>query len=150
MKRITISLDSLDPERFALLTGRNELTQVLDGIDAAIEAGLHPVKVNCVVIRGINDDQAVDFARFARERGVQTRFIEFMPLDNGKVWRREMVVPGDTLRERINEVFPLIPVTEDLPAKPRDAGDLPMESRVKWDSLIPSRNRSAVIAAGFD
>jgi GTP 3',8-cyclase len=110
LKRITISLDSLDHERFALLTGRNELTQVLDGIDAACEAGLHPVKVNCVVIRGINDDQAVDFARFARERGVHARFIEFMPLDNGKVWRRDMVVPGDTLRERINEVFPLVPV----------------------------------------
>jgi cyclic pyranopterin phosphate synthase len=113
LKRITISLDSLDHERFALLTGRNELTQVIDGIDAACEAGLDPVKVNCVVIRGINDDQAVDFARFARERGVQARFIEFMPLDNGKVWRRDMVVPGDTLRERINEVFPLIPVKGD-------------------------------------
>jgi cyclic pyranopterin phosphate synthase len=113
LKRITISLDSLDQERFALLTGRNELTQVIDGIDAACEAGLHPVKVNCVVIRGINDDQAVDFARFARERGLQTRFIEFMPLDNGKVWRRDMVVPGDTLRERINEVFPLTPVKGD-------------------------------------
>jgi cyclic pyranopterin phosphate synthase len=107
LQRITVSLDSLEAERFTLLTGRNELTQVIDGIDAAIEAGLQPVKVNSVVIRGINDDQAVRFAAFARERGVGVRFIEFMPLDNGKVWRREMVVPGEELRARINEVYPL-------------------------------------------
>ena len=107
LQRLTISLDSLDAERFALLTGRNELSQVLDGIDAAIEAGLDPVKVNSVVIRGINDDQAVGFAAFAREKGVRVRFIEFMPLDNGKVWKREMVVPGEELRERINAVYPL-------------------------------------------
>ncbi len=110
LERITVSLDSLDPERFALLTGRDELKQVLDGIDAAIEAGLAPIKINSVVIRGINDDQAVAFAAFAREKDVITRFIEFMPLDNGKVWRREMVVPGEELRQRIDAVYPLIPV----------------------------------------
>src|SRR5262245_8919196 len=98
LERITVSLDSLTPDRFALLTGRNELAQVLDGIDAAIESGLQPVKVNCVAIRGINDDQALRFAEFAREKGVRVRFIEFMPLDNGKIWRREMVVPGEEVR----------------------------------------------------
>ena len=113
LQRLTISLDSLDAERFALLTGRNELSQVLDGIDAAIEAGLDPVKVNSVVIRGINDDQAVGFAAFAREKGVRVRFIEFMPLDNGKVWKREMVVPGEELRDRINAVYPLERVKSD-------------------------------------
>jgi len=113
LQRLTISLDSLDAERFALLTGRNELSQVLDGIDAAIEAGLDPVKVNSVVIRGINDDQAVGFAAFAREKGVRVRFIEFMPLDNGKVWKREMVVPGEELRERISAVYPLERVKSD-------------------------------------
>ncbi|MGH9836578.1 MAG: GTP 3',8-cyclase MoaA [Blastocatellia bacterium] len=107
LERITISLDSLTPDRFALLTGRNELAQVLDGIDAAIEAGLQPVKVNCVAIRGINDDQALRFAEFAREKSVRVRFIEFMPLDNGKIWRREMVVPGEELRKRIDAVYPL-------------------------------------------
>ncbi|MBI1766431.1 MAG: GTP 3',8-cyclase MoaA [Acidobacteria bacterium] len=110
LQRITISLDSLEAERFALLTGRNELKQVLDGIDAALEAGLAPVKVNSVVIRGINDDQAVSFAAFARDKGVQVRFIEFMPLDNGKVWRREMIVPGEEVRQKINAVYPLEPV----------------------------------------
>jgi GTP 3',8-cyclase len=107
LQRITISLDSLEPERFALLTGRNGLRQVLDGIDAALEAGLHPVKVNSVMIRGVNDDQAVKFAAFAREKGVRVRFIEFMPLDNGQVWRREMVVAGEELRKRIDAVYPL-------------------------------------------
>jgi cyclic pyranopterin phosphate synthase len=107
LQRITISLDSLTPDRFALLTGRNELNQVLDGIDAVIEAGLHPVKVNCVAIRGINDDQVVRFASFAREKGVHVRFIEFMPLDNGKIWRREMVAPGEELRQRIQAIYPL-------------------------------------------
>jgi GTP 3',8-cyclase len=113
LQRITISLDSLEPERFALLTGRNGLKQVLDGIDAAVEAGLHPVKVNSVMIRGVNDDQAVKFAAFAREKGVRVRFIEFMPLDNGQVWRREMVVAGEELRRRIDAVYPLEPVRRE-------------------------------------
>jgi cyclic pyranopterin phosphate synthase len=107
LQRITVSLDSLTPDRFALLTGRNELSQALEGIDVAIEAGLHPVKINCVSIRGINDDQAIRFAEFAREKSVSVRFIEFMPLDNGKIWRREMVMPGEELRRRIHDVYPL-------------------------------------------
>ncbi|MDX2031746.1 MAG: GTP 3',8-cyclase MoaA [Blastocatellia bacterium] len=107
LQRITISLDSLTPERFSLLTGRNELHRVLDGIDAVLETGLRPVKINCVMMRGINDDQAIRFAEFAREKGVSVRFIEFMPLDNGKVWRRDMVVPGEETRARIQAAFPL-------------------------------------------
>lgn len=117
LQRLTVSLDSLTPERFALLTGRNELPRVLDGIDAAIEAGLHPVKVNCVMIRGINDDQCLNFAAFARDKGVHVRFIEFMPLDNGKVWRREMVVPGEELRARIHTAFPLERVRSENPSE---------------------------------
>jgi GTP 3',8-cyclase len=117
LQRITVSLDSLTPDRFALLTGRNELNQVLEGIDAAIEAGLHPVKVNCVMIRGINDDQAEKFAAFAREKGARVRFIEFMPLDNGKLWRREMVVPGEELRKRIDAIYPLERVESENPSE---------------------------------
>ena len=113
LQRLTVSLDSLTPDRFALLTGRNELARVLDGIDAAIEAGLQPVKVNSVTIRGVTDDQAVAFAEFARNKGVQVRFIEFMPLDNGKVWRRELVVPGEEVRAKINAVYPLVPVVAE-------------------------------------
>ena len=113
LQRLTVSLDSLTPERFALLTGRNELHRVLDGIDAAIEAGLHPVKINSVTIRGVNDDQAIGFAEMARSKGVHVRFIEFMPLDNGKVWRREMVMPGDEVRAKIHAAFPLVPVAAE-------------------------------------
>ena len=113
LQRLTVSLDSLTPDRFALLTGRNELVRVLDGIDAAIEAGLQPVKVNSVTIRGVTDDQAVAFAEFARNKGVQVRFIEFMPLDNGKVWRRELVVPGEEVRAKINAVYSLVPVVAE-------------------------------------
>src|SRR5262249_14580625 len=80
LERITVSLDSLTPDRFALLTGRNELPQVLDGIDAAIEAGLHPVKINCVAIRGINDDQAIRFAEFAHPTPPTVPFFQFIPL----------------------------------------------------------------------
>ncbi len=117
LRRITISLDSLTPDRFALMTGRSDLPRVMAGIDAAVEAGLFPVKVNCVVIRGINDDQAPDFAAMAREKGLHVRFIEFMPLDNGKVWRREMVVSGEELRERIASVYPLERVAAESPAE---------------------------------
>ena len=69
LRRVTISLDSLDPERFALLTGRNELPVVLGGLDAALEAGLSPVKVNCVVIRGVNDDQVGEVCRLRAREG---------------------------------------------------------------------------------
>src|ERR671912_501279 len=86
MRRINISLDSLRPETFLAVTRRHALDQVLDGIDAAVEAGFSPVKVNCVLIRGVNDDEIVDFARFGRERGVTIRFIEFMPLDAEEGW----------------------------------------------------------------
>src|SRR3712207_4189094 len=81
LRRINISLDSLRPETFLALTRRPALDQALDGIDAALEAGLGPVKVNCVLVRGVNEDEIVGFARFGREKGVTVRFIEFMPLD---------------------------------------------------------------------
>lgn len=117
LNRLTVSLDSLTPDRFALLTGRNELARVLDGIDAAIEAELLPVKINSVVIRGINDDQVVGFAEFARNKGVHVRFIEFMPLDNGRVWRKELVVPGEELRQLINSNYPLISLPHRSPSE---------------------------------
>ena len=81
LRRINISLDSLQRERFFALTKRDELDRVLAGIDAALLAGLAPVKVNAVIMRGINDDEVVDLARFGRDKGVGVRFIEFMPLD---------------------------------------------------------------------
>ena len=107
--RLNISLDSLHPERFAELTLREDLGKVLDGIDAALAAGFDPVKINMVVMTGINDDEIVDFARFGRDKGVTVRFIEFMPLDASEQWTEDSVVTQQQIVERINEVYPLVP-----------------------------------------
>jgi len=107
LRRINVSLDSLRPEVFRELTRRDDLSRVIAGIDAAIDAGLSPVKVNCVVMRGVNDDEVVDLAAFGREKGVGMRFIEFMPLDADGQWSRDQVVPAHEILERIDAVFPL-------------------------------------------
>lgn len=112
LERINISLDSLQRDRFEQITRRDELDKVLDGIDAAVRAGLAPVKINCVVMRGVNDDEIVDFARFGRERGVTVRFIEFMPLDAQGEWTNEQVVTKAEIVAAIGDVFPLEPVVE--------------------------------------
>jgi cyclic pyranopterin phosphate synthase len=110
LRRVNISCDSLNRERFAALARRDALPQVLDGIDAALEAGFSPVKVNAVMIRGHNEDEAVDFATFGRERGVQPRFIEYMPLDADGAWAMDQVVPAEEIVTAINSVYPLEPV----------------------------------------
>ena len=110
LRRINISLDSLRPETFFAITRRSALEQVIDGIDAAVEAGFSPVKVNCVLIRGVNDDEIVDFANFGRERGVTMRFIEFMPLDADDSWSTGSVVPAAEVLAAIAAVHPLEPV----------------------------------------
>ncbi len=111
LRRVNVSLDSLQPERFAALTRRDALSDVLAGIDAALAAGLAPVKVNAVVLAGVNDDEVLDLAAYGRDRGVQVRFIEFMPLDADGAWRPDLVVPQAAIVERIHAVFPLEPVT---------------------------------------
>jgi GTP 3',8-cyclase len=110
LRRVNVSLDSLRPERFAELTRRDQLDDVLDGIDAALEAGLAPVKVNVVVVRGVNDDEIVELAAFGRDRGVIVRFIEWMPLDGGDAWRNEQVVPQVEILERISAAFAVEPI----------------------------------------
>lgn len=110
LDRITISVDSLKREVFKEMTGVDVLDRVLAGIEAAKRAGLQPIKINAVIVRGHNEDEVADFAAFAREHDVKMRFIEFMPLDSGHDWSREMVVSGREIRERISERFPLIPV----------------------------------------
>jgi cyclic pyranopterin phosphate synthase len=110
LRRVNISIDSLRRDRFQELTRRDELDHVLDGIDAAIEVGFDPVKVNVVCMEGVNDDEIVDFADFGRERGVEVRFIEFMPLDGGHTWERAAVVPGERIVQTIDAVHPLQPV----------------------------------------
>jgi len=107
LDRVNISLDTLRADRFIEMTRRDELTRVLDGIEAAKEAGFSPVKINAVVQRGVNDDEIVDLARFGRERDVEVRFIEFMPLDASGHWVNEQVVTQDEIVAAIAEVFPL-------------------------------------------
>jgi GTP 3',8-cyclase len=108
LRRVNISCDSLNQDKFFTMTRRDDLLRVLEGIDAAKRAGFDPVKINCVMMRGVNDDEIVDFARFGRENNVGVRFIEFMPLDADEGWSNEQVVPAAEIVARINEVFPLV------------------------------------------
>jgi cyclic pyranopterin phosphate synthase len=110
LERINVSLDSLIPERFERLTRRDDLDAVLDGIDAALEAGFEPVKLNVVAMAGVNEDELVDFARFGRDRGVTVRFIEFMPLDADDAWTSESVLTREQIVAAIDAVHPLEPV----------------------------------------
>jgi GTP 3',8-cyclase len=110
LRRVNVSLDTLRPDRFVTLTRRDELPRVLDGIDAAVEAGLSPVKVNVVVMRDVNDDEVVDLAAFGRERGVTVRFIEWMPLDADHRWSDDAVVSQAEIVAAIGAVFPLEPL----------------------------------------
>jgi cyclic pyranopterin phosphate synthase len=108
LKRVTISMDAVDRERFARITRvSNGFDNVVAGIRAAKEADLHPVKINCVLLRGFNDDQIVEFGRFAREENVVVRFIEFMPLEEDRVWSPEIVVPLREILERMARFRPL-------------------------------------------
>jgi cyclic pyranopterin phosphate synthase len=110
LDRVTISLDSLKRSVFKEMTGVDVLDRVLEGINAAKLAGLTPIKINAVIVRGHNDAEVADFAAFAREHDIQMRFIEFMPLDSGHEWSREMVVSGREMREQIEARFQLVPV----------------------------------------
>jgi cyclic pyranopterin phosphate synthase len=107
LNRVNISLDSLRPETFVALTKRDELDRVIAGVDAACDAGLSPVKINAVVMRGVNDDEVVDLAAFGRAKGVGVRFIEFMPLDAQGEWSMDRVVPAGEILDAIDAVFPL-------------------------------------------
>jgi len=113
LNRITVSMDAVDPEKFARITRvSGGFERVLAGIRAAKRAALDPVKLNCVLLRGFNDDQIVEFARFSRDEGVIVRFIEFMPLEEGRVWSPEVVVTLDQIVKTLSAWKPL----RELPA----------------------------------
>jgi len=105
--RVSFSLDSLDPQNFKRITGRDGLGQVLESITLAQQLGFSPVKVNAVIIRGLNDQEVELLAEFGRDRGLSMRFIEFMPLDSARAWLKELVVPGRELLERLQRRFNL-------------------------------------------
>lgn len=109
LNRVTVSMDAVEPDTFARITRvPGSFEHVLRGVHAAQDAGLGPVKVNCVVLRGWNDDQIVPFAQFAREQGVIVRFIEFMPLEEDRIWAPDVVVPLPEVLERIAAYRPLV------------------------------------------
>ena len=110
LRRVNVSCDSLRADRFAAIRRRGSLSTVLDAMDAAEAAGLKPLKVNVVLLRGHNEDEILAFADFARRTGRVVRFIEFMPLDADGAWRRDRLVPGREVFERISSVWPLKPV----------------------------------------
>lgn len=111
LDRITVSMDAVDSETFARITRvPRSFERVLDGIHAAQDAGLDPVKVNCVLLRGWNDDQIEGFAEFARREQVVLRFIEFMPLEEDRIWSPEVVVREQEIVDRLSRVVPLVPL----------------------------------------
>ncbi|MFN2463439.1 MAG: GTP 3',8-cyclase MoaA [Candidatus Dormibacteria bacterium] len=115
LARVNVSLDSLQPERFHAMTRRDAMHRVVEGLRAASDAGLRPVKINAVMVRGVNDDEAVDFATLAREHDYHVRFIEYMPLDAGHEWTQAQVVPSAELVASIEARYPLKPRQETGP-----------------------------------
>jgi cyclic pyranopterin phosphate synthase len=110
LDRINVSLDTIDPEKFKTLAKRDRLDDVLWGLAAAADAGLAPVKVNAVLMRGVNDEEAVPLLRWCLENGYLLRFIEQMPLDAQHGWKRTNMVTADEIMGRLAEVFSLTPV----------------------------------------
>ncbi len=118
LTRVTVSMDAVNPDVFARITRvPGSYDRVLAGVRAAHGAGLGPVKVNCVLLRGFNDDQIVPFVHFAREEGVILRFIEFMPLEEDRIWSPDTVIGYDELKARINAVRPLVPLAANTPGE---------------------------------
>jgi len=113
LRRINISLDSLEAGKFERVTRTKSFATVMRGIDAAQDSRLAPAKVNAVLVRGLNDDEVESFAEFARERGVIMRFIEFMPLDADRHWTRDLVVPAAEVHARINARWPLLQIPHE-------------------------------------
>lgn len=114
LRRVNISLDSLRDATFRRITGGGELTRTIDGIHAALEAGLHPVKLNAVMLRGENEDEAADLVRFALDNGCQVRFLELMPIGEAATDFARLFVPSAETRSRIEKAFTL----ETLPFDP--------------------------------
>lgn len=118
LKRVNISIDSLDPDRFRKMTKRGDLSKVLEGIFAAKAAGLAPIKLNAVVERGVNDDDIVPLVEFSREHGFAMRFIEYMDVGNANNWTSEKLVSKKEIIERISERYPLREVGRDQGSAP--------------------------------
>jgi len=119
LRRINVSLDTMDSAKFQQLTRRTGFEQVIEGIHAAKAAGFQPVKINAVAIKGVTEHDVVPLARFAREHGLELRFIEYMPLDAGNLWEREKVLFAADILELLTQAFgPLAPAPDQDPRAP--------------------------------
>jgi len=118
LKRVNVSLDTLDPARFHALARRDRFHEVIAGLEAARRVGFAPIKINAVLMRGFNHDEAVPLARWAREQGFELRFIEWMPLDFSHTWSREKLVPADEILAAIDAEFPIEPAEGEDPSAP--------------------------------
>ena len=119
LRRINVSLDTMDPARFRELTRRDGWEQVIEGILAAKSVGFDPVKINAIAIKGVTEDDVVPLARFAREHGLELRFIEYMPLDAGNLWERGKVLFASEILEILaREVCPLAAAPDQDPRAP--------------------------------
>jgi cyclic pyranopterin phosphate synthase len=118
LTRVNVSLDTLDPERFRRLARRDRHAEVLEGLAAARRVGFTPIKVNAVLMRGFNEDEAVPLARWARDHEYELRFIEWMPLDAQHGWSREQLVPAEEILDQIGAAFPIEPARVADPSAP--------------------------------
>jgi cyclic pyranopterin phosphate synthase len=118
LRRVNVSLDTLDRARFHQIARRDRFGEVITGLEAAKRAGLAPIKVNAVLMRGFNEDEAVPLARWARENEYELRFIEWMPLDFGHTWERGKLVPASEILECLGAEFPLEPARVSDPSAP--------------------------------
>ena len=117
LRRINVSLDTLDEAKFEQMTRRKVLSRVLAGLQEAQRCGFDPIKVNAVAMKGFTEDEIVDLAKFARDNSYQLRFIEFMPLDADDIWGRNMFIPGAEIINKIDAIYPLRPVEMNGDAK---------------------------------
>jgi cyclic pyranopterin phosphate synthase len=146
LSRITVSMDAVDPAAFERITRvPGSHAQVLAGIRAAQRAGFHPIKINCVLLRGFNEDQIEAFARFAREEDLIIRFIEFMPLEEDRLWSPSLVVSLREIVERISRIYPLIPLAPNSASETARRYGFASEE-AKGQGIAPSHGEIGIIA----
>ncbi len=154
LRHLNLSLDSLRPERYRRLTGSDHLSRLLAGIEAALSLGFGPVKLNCVVLKDINDDELVEFALLTRDRPLQVRFIEFMPTVARPRWERHFL-PIAAVRRRLEPLGPMEPVARTITAGPARSFRLPgFKGELGFISSVsehhcPTCNRLRLTAAGY-
>ncbi len=135
LRRLNVHVDTLDRERFARITRRDDLPRVLAGLDAAKRAGYTKIKLNAVAVKNLVEPDIVPLARFARENGFEVRYIEFMPLDAQDLWDRSKVLLADTIIETLSrEISPLVPVPDPDPRAPAVRSTDTRTAAVWWDS----------------